>query len=180
MSEVTLRIATLDDAAGIAEVHVRSWHSAYRGMLPDDLLAERTYEVRLAMWQERLASQEPRQRTYLAEVEGVSAGFCLAGSSRDEDAGERCGEIYSLYLDELFTRRGIGSKLIELSQEYLAQVGFTHATLWVLEANQRARCFYEKKGWAADGVTRSVPFFDASIPEVRYAIDLTLKTEKKN
>ena len=30
--------------------------------------------------------------------------------------------------------------------------------LWVLEQNQRARRFYEKRGWRANGETRVVPY----------------------
>jgi hypothetical protein len=33
---VTIRRATINDAARIAETHVRSWQSAYRGLFPQD------------------------------------------------------------------------------------------------------------------------------------------------
>ena len=33
-----IRTANTDDAAAIAEVHVRSWQAAYRGVFPDDVL----------------------------------------------------------------------------------------------------------------------------------------------
>jgi hypothetical protein len=35
--------------------------------------------------------------------------------------------------------------------ERLRDLGFREATLWTLEANSRARSFYEKEGWHADG-----------------------------
>ena len=36
--EVVVRLAHVDDAAGIADVHVRSWQEAYAGIVPDSYL----------------------------------------------------------------------------------------------------------------------------------------------
>jgi len=35
---VTIRLASVDDADAVSEVHVRAWQSAYRGVMPDDYL----------------------------------------------------------------------------------------------------------------------------------------------
>jgi len=167
MDDVPIRVATLDDAYAIAVVHVKTWQSAYRGMIPDEYLASRSVEQRLTMWQRGLVEQVPPQRTFVAEVEGGVTGFCTVGACRDQDAGKATGEVYAIYLDAQFMDRGIGSKLIEVGQVYLIEQGFARATLWVLEANQRARRFYEWKGWTADGVTREVDFANVTIPEMR-------------
>ena len=42
------------DAAAVAEVHVAAWRSAYRGLLPAELLAAQTVERRTAAWQHQL------------------------------------------------------------------------------------------------------------------------------
>lgn len=50
----------------------------------------------------------------------------------------------------------------------LASDGYTEATLWVFEENARARLFYERFGWTADGGTE---FFERSgrrVIEIRY------------
>jgi hypothetical protein len=57
MADVIIRIATIDDAIDIAAVHVRSWQTAYRGMIPDDFLASQSVEKRLPMWLRRLADR---------------------------------------------------------------------------------------------------------------------------
>ena len=44
----------LDDAAGIARVHVDTWRTAYRGLIPDDVLAGFSY----------LAANDPARRFY--------------------------------------------------------------------------------------------------------------------
>ncbi|GAA4160539.1 hypothetical protein GCM10022286_16670 [Gryllotalpicola daejeonensis] len=38
MSELVVRTATLEDAAGMARVHVRSWQETYRGLESDEVL----------------------------------------------------------------------------------------------------------------------------------------------
>jgi ribosomal protein S18 acetylase RimI-like enzyme len=47
--------------------------------------------------------------------------------------------------------------------------GAEDAFLWVGEANARARRFYEREGWAADGETRVSP---VGPRELRYALEL--------
>jgi len=50
--------------------------------------------------------------------------------------------------------------------------GATAATLWVLTTNQRARYFYERQGWAADGAEKTVWRGDVRLDETRYRISL--------
>lgn len=73
------------------------------------------------------------------------------GPSHDDDADPRTAHLGALYLDPDAMSRGIGRKLISRNQADMADGGFSQATLWVLEANERARRFYEVCGWSADG-----------------------------
>jgi hypothetical protein len=41
-----IREATIADVAAIAKVHAESWRTTYKGLLPDDYLANLTYEQR--------------------------------------------------------------------------------------------------------------------------------------
>lgn len=47
---VELRVATVEDANAVATVHVRSWQSAYRGLIPDAYLDALSVERRTAVW----------------------------------------------------------------------------------------------------------------------------------
>ena len=49
----------------------------------------------------------------------------------------------------------------------LREMGFSQAVLWVLEQNSRARRFYEKQGFAADGAARTL-HIGRDLAEVRY------------
>ena len=44
-------------------------------------------------------------------------------------------------------------------------------TLWVLEANTRARRFYEKAGFAPDGTSKPADLFGVMLPKLRYRKD---------
>jgi putative acetyltransferase len=49
--------------------------------------------------------------------------------------------------------------------------GVERAHLWVLERNDRARRFYERRGWRVDGETRVVEFPPHPI-DLRYSLEL--------
>lgn len=44
-------------------------------------------------------------------------------------------------------------------------IGKEAASLWVFEANERARAFYRKQGFVEDGAVVDEPFF--GVPEIR-------------
>ncbi|HVL03469.1 MAG TPA: hypothetical protein VM386_03415 [Acidimicrobiales bacterium] len=63
---VELRDATPADAPAIANVLVQSWRAAYRGLLPDDVLAKLSIPDREQIWsgaRERRQSQDSSEVT---------------------------------------------------------------------------------------------------------------------
>ena len=146
-----VRRANLEDADAIAAVHVRSWEAAYRGLVPQAWFAERTLQRRTAMWRELLRRGE-NTRVFVACLNGTLVGFCGAATpSRDEDAGEGTSEIAALYVDPGHWRAGAGRALITATLRDLAACLWRDVTLWVLEANDRARSFYAGVGFEPDG-----------------------------
>ena len=45
-----IREANLDDAKGIAKVHVDSWRTTYKNIIPDEYLNNLSYEKREQLW----------------------------------------------------------------------------------------------------------------------------------
>jgi RimJ/RimL family protein N-acetyltransferase len=172
MAQTTLRIrrATPGDARSVAEVHVGSWHAAYRGMLPDAYLDRLSVDDREAMWREAFA--DPAQGGFVAEHGGRVRGFASLCESRDADAAAGTGEVGAIYVEPSAFGTGIGRELLRAATDALRERGYRRATLWVLEANERARRFYEKAGWTWDGTVDRHDFDCANEPVVRYAIDL--------
>ena len=168
MQTVVIRKATVDDAYGIASVHVRSWQVAYRGHMPDDFLNGLDVEKRKNMW--RALTQDPDRIIFIAEdTEGSIVGFSALGPSRDPDAHPDTAEVSAIYVHPEQWGKGIGRTLLSTSVEELGKRAFDHLTLWVLEANQRARSFYESFGFMQDGAIKDdEQWKDFAVREVRY------------
>ena len=53
-----IREARLTDAAGIAKVHVDSWRTTYRGIIPDEYLDKLSYEQRTELWKKNISEAD--------------------------------------------------------------------------------------------------------------------------
>jgi GNAT superfamily N-acetyltransferase len=157
----------VDDATGIAETHVASWQAAYRGLLPQELLDGLSVERRTAGWRRQILDTGRGVVHVAADRSRHVVGFMHTCRSRDDDAGDRIGELTSIYLRPEQWGLGVGSQLYERAIAALA-VDFDEATLWVLDGNGRARAFYEHKGWQPDGTVKRDTLGDVEVVEVRY------------
>jgi len=145
-----LRPATVQDADGIAAVHVRSWQAAYRGLMPQEVLDGLSIAERAAGWQRILTETERGAQTLVVERDGRIAGWASYGDARDD--GAPCtGELWGIYADPDAWSTGVGHLLITAAEDSLRASGHDSAYLWVLEGNERAARFYERHGWTADG-----------------------------
>lgn len=167
-----IRPARPADVAELARTHLAAWRGAYRGIMPDSLLDGLSEQTFAATWTRRLADM-PRS-TLLAVDDGAVIGFAAGGPSRDSDAVPlRTGELYALYLLPDRWRTGAGWRLWSGIRQWLLVEEFAEVTLWVLEANLRARSFYERAGFAREpGALREVEREGVRLPELRYRLPL--------
>lgn len=169
MSTIEVRPATEADAADVAHVHVTTWQQAYDGLLPATLLDNLSVEQRTHWWAEFLADVPARNTVLVAVVDGRVVGFVGVCPTRDEDLDPyTTGEVAAIYLLRPWWDRGIGAQLITAAEEALVGHGFTDATLWALADNDRARTFYERRGWVPDGGERTEDLHGRLVPELRY------------
>lgn len=152
-----LRPAVPADAESCAAVHVRGWQAAYATLAPG--VADLRAADRLPGWQSLLADGAERHFVVL-DHDGAVAGF--AGVE-----AEAC-ELKSLYLDPSLHDTGWGGRLHDAGLDLLRAAGCTAADLWVLEDNARARAFYARRGWHADGRRQSVDVAGSDLVEVGY------------
>ena len=152
----TIRDATPADAGAIAAVQVASWRAAYRGLLPDEVLAGLSVPGLTQMWTGRFAASPPRSSVVVACAGEAIVGFASGGppESPDDRADPNLADVYTLYLDPAHWDRGIGAQLHDAVLARLAGHGFTHAGLWVLAGNERALRFYLRNGWTDTGRTQ--------------------------
>ncbi len=145
----SIRSAVAADARALAEMHVASWKETYQGLISDSYLDSLSMDIRQQAWKDHLA--HPSVHTLLLKQGKVLVGFVSYGPSRDKDAGKYTGEIYGIYLLKRVWRKGYGEMMMSMAMAALVQEGYTQATLWVLENNQRAISFYLALGFSADG-----------------------------
>jgi GNAT superfamily N-acetyltransferase len=161
-----IRAARPDDALGVAQVHVRSWQVAYKGLLPADYLDSLRAEERASRY--NFSAADPMAPfTLVAFDDGLIRGFATVGASTDSAARET-GELMALYVDPDVWRTGIGLALIDRARRELERRGFADAMLWVLDGNIRAEAFYERDGWIRGDIHRSQRVWGIDVDEVVY------------
>jgi GNAT superfamily N-acetyltransferase len=165
---MVIRTAQVSDAAAIGLIHVRSWQTAYQGLMPQAYLNDLDPVRRAAHWASRLGdAPRPGHAVLVADVDGTVTGFASLGPSRDDDA-HGAAELYAIYLLPDCYGQGLGRDLMTASLQTAHRAGFTEATLWVLDTNERARRFYAAEGWTLDTMTRQDDSHGFPIDEVRY------------
>ncbi|WP_339217714.1 GNAT family N-acetyltransferase [Ornithinibacillus sp. FSL M8-0202] len=138
-----IRKAVISDAAGIAKVHVDSWRTTYRKILPESFLNNLSYEKRTELWKNNIARED--NYVLVAETdEGEIVGFADCGK-REDNHVPNSGDITSIYLLEEYQGMGIGIKLLTQLFQHLQQLGYKKVFVEVLEANS-SRYFYERYG----------------------------------
>jgi len=171
-----IRAATLADARSLAEVHNEGWRWGYDGLVPASVLEDRDDDWSEERWIHALTDEwREGEATFLAEDGGRAIGMIACGPAT-QDYGmpppEGVGEVYALYLREGAQGTGVGRALLARGHQHLRDAGFTHAVLWVIDENERARRFYEAGGWSPDGATGEDQLDDVTLAVVRYAVDL--------
>ena len=156
---VEVRDATQADANAIAYVVVQSWRAAYRGLLPDDVLAGLSISDREQFWSDALTTRPPHTRVVVATIADAVVGFAATGPPlvAADRADPTLGDLYALYLVPDVWRRGIGTQLHAAALDRLRSCGFTRAGLWVLDTNERALRFYSRHGWTDTGRSQLDP-----------------------
>ena len=101
---------------------------------------------------------------FVAERSGAVVGFASVGPSRHEPDS---GEVYSIYVRPDAWGTGSGWALMDAAVAWLAG-RWQEAILWVAEENPRARRFYERYGWVAEGTRVEEVVPGAEVPEVLY------------
>lgn len=164
MTEV--RVAVPEDGDEVARVQLRSWRSAYRGLIAQDFLDALTpafFADRYTFG--RVGIGLP---STLVAVDGSDIrGLATTGLCREVEFGN-FGELMAIYVDPAHAGTGVGRLLMAAARERLRRVGVAGALLWVLEGNVDARRFYERDGWRFDGTSRTTTFGGAPVQQVRY------------
>lgn len=146
---LSLRPATLDDAALIASIHSTSWQATYRGLLPDAFLDGEVTCERAAYWEARLgAPGSERRMVLIAELGGTPVGFMCVERQPESTWGVLLDNLHAL---PGYQGIGTGKLLMRAARDWARAQGETQLYLYVLEGNAPAIGFYERQGWQFAG-----------------------------
>ena len=128
---VDFRTATLGDTDSVADVYLRSRKEpvACAPLVHSDEAVREWIRRQLI----------PAGSTTVAVVDGLVVGLLAVSKGTD------CSWIDQLYLLPAWVERGIGTRLLELAQGAL----MPPIRLYTFQCNQRARSFYEHRGFEA-------------------------------
>ena len=139
--DVIVRLADRDSAPALTTLHRAAAHTGFAHIFPSDATPP-TYEEDLARWELWLGPDwDQGRRAYVAAASGRLVGVVLAGPDPDEP---EVGHVARLYVDPSSWGRGVGTLLYGTALRDLIGRSFPEATLWALEANHRARSWYER------------------------------------
>ncbi|NYH54109.1 MULTISPECIES: GNAT family N-acetyltransferase [Nocardiopsis] len=161
-----VRPARASDVDTVVDVQVASWRAVYGALLPEDVAdalgGEEAREQFREQWTAALQSP-PTSRHRLVvstdEVGGVRTvtGFAAFGPAGDPDVWPATdAEVFALHVDPDRARQGHGSRLVNACVDHLVDDGFTTVHVWVPEADNALRAFFEASGWRPDGARREI------------------------
>jgi ribosomal protein S18 acetylase RimI-like enzyme len=185
---IHIRPAGAADGLAIAQIRAESWRVAYAGVLPAETLAELTAPAAVAQEAE-WRSAHPMDGVLIAEAAGESGevgaeqeaggliGFAAFGPERGEDdepgwpgpqpPEHGRAELYAIYVVPGHWSAGAGRALMDGVLALVASSGYTDISLWVMEANERARRFYELAGFRVTGESAVLDRL-AGVTQIRY------------
>lgn len=127
--------------------HEAGWDAALAPIVGKTLGELAPLAARVERARATLADPPEDACAWVAEREGVIVGMAIASGA----------ELRDLYVVPAAWGTGVGVELMRVALDWIAVRGAQEALLWVGEDNLRARRFYEREGWAADGGTRTSP-----------------------
>lgn len=141
-----IRAAKIEDASGIASVHVHSWQTTYVNIFPEEYLKRLDVSMREKWWTRVLSGGEGEHGVFVAEENSSHiVGFASCGKERALQHPDYTGELYAIYILQEYQRLGIGKQLWDACARWLIAHGHDSMLAWVHPENTACR-FYESLG----------------------------------
>ena len=157
----------------VAMIHMKSWQSAYTGIIDQDYLdamdaTKRAEKWKAGYWDNK---DDPTWGVFLAYEDEQPLGFAFFGPGRTPELGN-VPETYAIYLLPEAWGKGIGYQLFQACRDDFKSRGYTQTYLWALADNQRARQSYKKWGGKPTPLQKTFSIAGAEFQEVVFTFDL--------
>lgn len=162
-----IRVADLDDVSEIADVHIQSWNSTYRGIVADDFIDNMSHSRSEERWSTILSDESKLSLVNVAtnETDRI-VGFAVGGHERNGDPNYD-SELYAIYLLKGYQGQGIGRQLVSSITRGLMGRSISSMLVWALKDNHPAREFYMSLGGKAYR-ERIVEIGGVGYPDIAY------------
>ena len=161
--EVVIRKVKQGDASDLAYIQTESWKAAFASILEVETLTKCTNIERATAMYQRLLD-ENKGNGYLLTVDGKPHCIAYWDAARDAAFAGKA-ELICIHSLPGNWRKGFGSQMMDQVLIDIKQAGFSEVVLWVFRDNQRARAFYEAKGFRLSDISK--PAFDTE--EILYS-----------
>lgn len=161
-----MRPAVVADVADIEAVYIAAWCAAYEDLLPAAVVEAEAAKRASYDWTSAIldAASHVALSCHHDEVVGVMQASEPPGGRRD------LPEITMLYVMRRYWGTSAAPDLLAAGTRWMTQHGWPAARLRVVDAQTRARRFYEREGWQPDpGLP---PAHNGHFPLVYYRRDL--------
>jgi GNAT superfamily N-acetyltransferase len=167
-----IRPMTHADCDRVSEIRVLGWQFAYRGLMPQPFLDALSPTADAERRRARFAQGDGSVVNLVASLGDEVVGWAAHGPYRDGEVRTEDAELYAIYLDPQHLGTGVGRALMQEALRQCAARGHDRVYLWVVRGNARARRFYERAGFRADGTEEPYEVEGVAVPEVRYVKEL--------
>lgn len=159
-----IRVATENDLIRTSEIHVYGWRTAYTGLMPEEYLYNDMNVLKSQEKQMSLLNSD--KGSFHLYDDGIIRGIILHGNSRDIEDNDLY-EIYAIYIEPQFKKRGYGKKLLKYVESEALKKGKKTLIIWTLEENKTAQRFYENNDYRLDGNQKYIEQWN--LKEIRYS-----------
>lgn len=134
-----IRQANIEDAASIVYINTMMWKETYKGIFPDEFLNNLDSHNEIAI--NKCKNKINEYAVY--EIDNKVVGFIRYGLNR-KNYDNTYAEVYALYIDSFYQRKGIGKELINYVFNELKN-NYKYVLISTLQDNN-ANIFYKKIG----------------------------------
>jgi GNAT superfamily N-acetyltransferase len=168
MAIAAVRAATPDDVGEIMRIQASTWRTAYGELVPEAAVERLTGPAARQAWTEAVGAGDGYHVLVATEGEWT-VGFCAAGPADPEEPGLEGAhaQIVTLLVEPRWGRRGHGRRLVGAMLEALAADRAVGGLAWLAEQDVASRAFFDRIGWDADGLVRTLDAGDRELKEIR-------------
>ncbi|MBA3489002.1 MAG: GNAT family N-acetyltransferase [Longispora sp.] len=171
-----VRPARPSDVDEIARIQLETWRTAYRRIVPREILASLELDQLRAAWSEAVNKPPSSRHRVLVAIEQSTdehtAGFAAIQPAEDDEAVTNSAALTELLVEPRWGRRGHGSRLLAATIAHWRDDNHDSALTWVFDQAPAPRKFLTSAGWEPDGAHRALDMADVLVPQSRLHVAL--------